>query len=69
MLLLKSIRSSDIDVLEECKAVASELMRDRQFVDLSGFEITCMICNQGFHGQKEAAEHAKLTSHQNFSQK
>jgi ubiquitin thioesterase OTU1 len=61
--------SADLEALEACKAKARDLCQKRQFVDLGGFEITCMVCNQGFHGQKEAAEHAKLTSHQNFSQK
>lgn len=62
-------RPSDMAAFAAIKEKAQQLRDQRQFVDLSGFEITCMVCNLGFRGEKEAAEHAKLTLHQNFSQK
>lgn len=40
----------------------------RQFTDIANFTLRCGVCQIGLKGEKEAAEHAKATGHQNFSE-
>lgn len=42
--------------------------QSRQFVDLGGFSLRCLICHKGLTGEKEAMAHAQVTKHQNFAQ-
>src|SRR6056297_633616 len=49
-------------------AVAAELKEGRQFVDLLGCTLRCMVCNKGLSGQEEALLHARETNHQNFGE-
>jgi ubiquitin thioesterase OTU1 len=59
---------NDTEALEGFKSLASELKRERKFVDLGGCALRCMVCGRGLKGQKEALEHARATQHQNFGQ-
>jgi ubiquitin thioesterase OTU1 len=58
----------DADAFRESKALAHDLFQQRQFVNLSGCDLRCLVCGRGLRGQKEAIEHAKTTGHQNFGQ-
>ena len=49
-------------------AVAAQLKQTRQFVDLGGATLRCLVCMKGISGEEEARAHARLTSHQNFGQ-
>lgn len=48
--------------------VADELKKGRQFTDLSGFSLRCMVCNTPLKGQTQAQQHAKETGHMNFGE-
>lgn len=48
--------------------VANELKKNRQFTDLAGFTLRCMICNTPLKGQTQAQQHAKETGHMNFGE-
>lgn len=52
----------------EAQAVAKKLRESKQYVDLAGCDLKCMVCGMGLRGQKGALEHAKATTHQNFGQ-
>lgn len=49
-------------------AVAAQLKQARQFVDMAGATLRCMVCMKGLSGQEEALAHARSTNHQNFGQ-
>jgi ubiquitin thioesterase OTU1 len=53
---------------DQSKAIASELKQRTQFVDLTGFDLKCLVCGVGLRGQRGAQEHAKETGHTNFGQ-
>ena len=53
-------------VESEVKAIAQELKEKKQFTNLSGFDLRCMVCDTGLIGQRGAQEHAKSTGHTNF---
>lgn len=40
----------------------------RQYTDTANFTLRCGVCYIGVRGEKEAAEHAQQTGHQNFSE-
>lgn len=60
--------TDDSKTFEESKAIASELKKRSQFVDLAGFDLKCMVCGIGIKGQSGAQAHAKSTGHTNFGQ-
>ena len=62
-------RTSDKAILTQALELAREAQSSRQYTDVSGFSIRCLICQKTFTGQKEAQEHAKETKHINFSEK
>ena len=56
----------EVGVESEVKAIAQELKEMRQYTNLAGFDLRCMVCNTGLIGQQGAQEHAKETGHTNF---
>ena len=60
--------SDDATTLDEVKQLASKLRNQKQFVDLAGFDLQCLVCRKGLKGQSDATAHAKETGHQNFGQ-
>lgn len=66
--VVRVFNSTDIEIETQVKAMAADLKGQRQFVDLAGCSIKCLVCQRGFQGQKEAAAHASQTGHQNFGQ-
>ncbi|KAG5190783.1 OTU-like cysteine protease [Tribonema minus] len=54
--------------VEAAKSVAAELKRQKQYVDLAGCDLKCLVCGKGLQGQKGARDHAVATRHQNFGQ-
>mmetsp|Transcript_12582 Transcript_12582/g.12210 ORF Transcript_12582/g.12210 Transcript_12582/m.12210 type:complete len:338 (+) Transcript_12582:92-1105(+) len=60
--------SSDTLVWKQVELLASELRKKKQFVNMAGCDLQCLICLKGLQGQKGAQEHAKITGHQNFGQ-
>jgi ubiquitin thioesterase OTU1 len=62
----KQFPAGSHDIVEESKVLARELQKKRQFVNLQSGTIICKNCGEVFAGQREAVEHAKVTSHVNF---
>lgn len=62
----KQFPAGSDDIIEESKVLARELQKKRQFVNLQSGTIICKNCGEVFAGQREAVEHAKITSHVNF---
>jgi ubiquitin thioesterase OTU1 len=58
----------DVSITEDVKALAADLRTKKQFVNLAGCAIQCLVCKIGLKGQKEAQLHASQTGHQNFGQ-
>jgi ubiquitin thioesterase OTU1 len=58
----------DEEPLEQTKRLAADLKARKQYVNLAGCDLQCLVCNRGLRGQKEALEHAQQTGHQNFGQ-
>lgn len=52
----------------QAQAVAAEVCAARDFTDTASFTIRCLVCQKGLKGEAEAVEHAKATSHTNFSE-
>jgi len=48
--------------------VAETLKKNRQFTDLTGFALRCMVCSTPLKGQTQAQQHAKETGHMNFGE-
>jgi ubiquitin thioesterase OTU1 len=48
--------------------LATELNQQRQFTDVAGFSLRCLVCNTVLRGEKEAQAHAKATAHTNFGE-
>lgn len=42
--------------------------QQRQYTDLAGFSLRCLICNTPLKGQTQAQDHAKSTGHMNFGE-
>ena len=57
----------DRDIIQQIQALATELRQKKQYVNLVGCDLQCLICRVGLKGQAGATEHAKQTGHQNFS--
>lgn len=60
--------TADEDTRKAALTLASDLKRRRQFVDLVGCSLRCMVCEKAFKGQEEALSHARATLHQNFGE-
>jgi ubiquitin thioesterase OTU1 len=60
--------AADKSVANQAEEVASELRKKKQFINLVGCDLQCLVCLKGLSGQKGAQEHAKVTGHQNFGQ-
>ncbi|KAJ3603136.1 hypothetical protein NHX12_030879 [Muraenolepis orangiensis] len=60
--------TTDDVILAQALELADEARRKRQFTDVNGFALRCMVCQTGLVGQKEAREHAKETGHTNFGE-
>jgi ubiquitin thioesterase OTU1 len=58
----------DQGIMEGVKKIATELRSKKQFVNLSGCDLQCLVCRVGLRGQKDAQLHASQTGHQNFGQ-
>jgi len=52
----------------EALALAEECKKQRQYTDLAGFSLRCLVCNTPLKGQTQAQEHAKATGHTNFGE-
>ena len=44
------------------------LFQKREFTDVTGFALRCLICNTPLKGQSQAQDHAKSTGHMNFGE-
>ena len=53
---------------ESFKIINCFLFQKREFTDVSGFALLCLICNTPLKGQSQAQEHAKSTGHMNFGE-
>lgn len=60
--------ATDDVILAQALELAEEARRRRQFTDVNGFALRCMVCQTGLVGQREAREHAKETGHANFGE-
>ena len=58
---------TDRDIIQQIQTLATELRQKKQYVNLVGCDLQCLICRVGLKGQAGATEHAKQTGHQNFS--
>ena len=58
----------DGEALEQAKQLAGELKSRKQYVNLAGCDLQCLVCGVGLNGQKAALQHAEATGHQNFGQ-
>lgn len=61
-------RPEDDEALEQAKRLAADLKARKQYVNLAGCDLQCLVCGRGLQGQKGALEHAQQTGHQNFGQ-
>jgi ubiquitin thioesterase OTU1 len=59
---------TDDSKIAAAQAVAADLKQRKQYIDLAGCDLKCMICGKGLRGQEGAREHARVTQHQNFGQ-
>ncbi|CAL8383384.1 unnamed protein product [Boreogadus saida] len=60
--------ATDDVILAQALELAEEARRRRQFTDVNGFALRCLVCQTGLVGQKEARDHAKETGHANFGE-
>ena len=60
--------ASDESIEKSAGFLASDLKCKKQFVNMAGCDLKCLVCSVGLRGQKEAQSHAKATGHQNFGQ-
>lgn len=60
--------TNDVDMLPAAVAVAAEAHGKRQFTNLAGLTLRCLVCQSPLMGQKAAQEHATKTGHTNFSE-
>ncbi|XP_030231001.1 ubiquitin thioesterase OTU1 [Gadus morhua] len=60
--------ATDDVILAQALELADEARRRRQFTDVNGFALRCLVCQTGLVGQKEARDHAKETGHTNFGE-
>ncbi|XP_019633545.1 PREDICTED: LOW QUALITY PROTEIN: ubiquitin thioesterase OTU1-like [Branchiostoma belcheri] len=60
--------TTDDSILALAQEFATEARSNRQFTDVSGFTLRCLVCNTCLTGQKQAQEHATQTGHINFGE-
>ncbi len=66
---IQTVFSTDDDwILAQALELATEANRSRQYTDLSGFTLRCLVCNDGLRGQRQAQQHAMATGHTNFAE-
>jgi ubiquitin thioesterase OTU1 len=56
------------DAEAAARNLAAELRAKRQFTDVAGMRILCMVCRTALKGTLEAAAHAEATGHQRFGE-
>lgn len=61
-------RVDDEEVQAQVLHLATEAQKSRQYTDLSGFTLRCLVCNDGLRGQRQAQQHAMATGHSNFAE-
>lgn len=59
---------NDAAKLAAAQSVAADLKARRQYVDLAGFDLKCLVCGKALKDQDGARDHAVATRHQNFGQ-
>jgi ubiquitin thioesterase OTU1 len=59
--------AQDETVLAACSTLAADLRSKKQFVNLAGCDLKCLVCGVGLRGQADARAHATTTGHQNFA--
>jgi len=59
---------TDDGVVLEALAIAEDAKKKRQYTDLAGFSLRCLICSTPLTGQTEAQKHAKMSGHMNFGE-
>lgn len=60
--------TNDESILSLALELAAEARSSRQFTDVQGFSLRCLICQKALTGQSAAQEHAKATGHINFGE-
>ncbi|ELT95674.1 hypothetical protein CAPTEDRAFT_154633 [Capitella teleta] len=60
--------TQDSAILAQALQLAAEAKSSRQFTDVAGFSLRCLICNKTLKGQTEAQNHAATTGHINFGE-
>lgn len=53
-------------IFAQAMELAQEAKRSRQYTDLTGFTLRCLVCQLGLRGQRQAQQHAMATGHKNF---
>ncbi|GAB9462859.1 Otu ovarian tumor protein-like cysteine protease [Globisporangium polare] len=59
---------NDFAKVERASEVAVEAHQNYEYTDLHRFSIQCLVCREGFTGQKEAQAHADATGHREFGE-
>ena len=62
------IDALDTDAMADAIAIASEMQRTRQFTNMDGFSLRCLVCSEGLTGAADAQKHAARTGHANFAE-
>jgi hypothetical protein len=65
---LQQCNLSYMQITDAAKTLVDTLHKSKEFTDTANFALRCGVCNKGLKGEKEAVEHAKQTSHQNFQE-
>ncbi|XP_057298079.1 ubiquitin thioesterase OTU1-like [Hydractinia symbiolongicarpus] len=60
--------TTDMNRQIEALAIAEDCKKQRQYTDLAGFSLRCLVCNTPLKGQTQAQQHAKETGHMNFGE-
>ncbi|XP_065654263.1 ubiquitin thioesterase OTU1 isoform X3 [Hydra vulgaris] len=60
--------TSDVNIQIEALALAEDAKKKRQYTDLAGFTLRCLVCSTPLTGQSQAQQHAKITGHINFGE-
>ncbi|XP_005105509.1 ubiquitin thioesterase OTU1 [Aplysia californica] len=55
-------------ILAQALELASEAKSVRQFTDVEGFSLRCLVCQTPLRGRKEATDHAQAMGHLNFGE-
>lgn len=60
--------TGDENILAQALELAAEAKESRQYTDVAGFSLRCLVCNATLKGQAEAQKHASSTGHINFGE-